>query len=151
MMEHTSPRLATLRARYPSILSACRGKGLLVGLEFPSDAVGYECAAALFRRGVLVAGTYSKARTSRIDPALDIPTPLLLGVLATLASHHSRRPQWPPRNPLRLRGREVLIGSPVGLAEIVRELGARAAETVLKRPLFCTDFIGPCRLACVGA
>jgi putrescine aminotransferase len=76
--------LAVLRARYPAILSACRGKGLLVGLEFPSDAVGYDCAAALFRRGVLVAGTYSKARTIRIEPALDIPTPLLLEVLNRL-------------------------------------------------------------------
>jgi acetylornithine/succinyldiaminopimelate/putrescine aminotransferase len=65
-------------------LSACRGKGLLVGLEFPSDAVGYDCAAALFRRGVLVAGTYSKARTIRIEPALDIPTPLLQEVLNRL-------------------------------------------------------------------
>jgi putrescine aminotransferase len=72
--------LSSLRARYPAILSGCRGKGLLIGLEFPSDAIGYECAAALFRRGVLVAGTYSKARTIRIEPALDIPTPLLLEV-----------------------------------------------------------------------
>ena len=76
--------LAVLRSRYPAILSASRGKGLLVGLEFPSDAVGYDCAAALFRRGVLVAGTYSKARTIRIEPALDIPTPLLLEVLNRL-------------------------------------------------------------------
>jgi putrescine aminotransferase len=76
--------LAVLRARYPAILSASRGKGLLIGLEFPSDAVGYDCAAALFRRGVLVAGTYSKARTIRVEPALDIPTPLLLEVLNRL-------------------------------------------------------------------
>jgi putrescine aminotransferase len=76
--------LAVLRARYPSILSASRGKGLLIGLEFPSDSVGYDCAAALFRRGVLVAGTYSKARTIRLEPALDIPTPLLLEVLNRL-------------------------------------------------------------------
>jgi hypothetical protein len=38
----------------------------------------------LFRRGVLVAGTYSKARTIRIEPALDIPIPLLLEVLNRL-------------------------------------------------------------------
>jgi hypothetical protein len=46
--------------------------------------VGYDCAAGLFRRGVLVAGTYSKARTIRIEPALDIPTPLLVDVLNRL-------------------------------------------------------------------
>ncbi len=75
---------ANLRARYPAVLAGCRGKGLLLGLEFPSDAVGYDCAAALFRRGVLVAGTYSKARTIRIEPALDIPMQLLKEVLNRL-------------------------------------------------------------------
>jgi len=76
--------LAELRDRYPSILSAVRGKGLLIGLEFPSDSIGYDCAASLFRRGVLVAGTYSKARTIRLEPALNIPTPQLLEVLNRL-------------------------------------------------------------------
>ena len=76
--------LAALRTRYPEVLSGCRGRGLLIGMEFPSDAVGYEVAAALFRRGVLVAGTYSKARTIRIEPALDIPMPLLLEALNRL-------------------------------------------------------------------
>jgi putrescine aminotransferase len=76
--------LGVLRAKYPSILSAVRGKGLLIGLEFPSDSIGYDCAAGLFRRGVLVAGTYSKARTIRLEPALNIPTPRLLEVLSRL-------------------------------------------------------------------
>lgn len=76
--------LADLGRRYPAVLSGSRGRGLLIGLEFPSDAIGYECAAALFRRGVLVAGTYSKARTIRIEPALDIPTPQLHEVLNRL-------------------------------------------------------------------
>ena len=76
--------LVDLRARYPAVLSGSRGRGLLIGLEFPSDEIGYDCAAALFRRGVLVAGTYSKARTIRIEPALDIPAPLLLDVLNRL-------------------------------------------------------------------
>jgi putrescine aminotransferase len=61
-----------LMAKYPGVLSNVRGKGLLIGLDFPSDAIGYQCAGALFRRGVLVAGTYSKAQTIRIEPALGI-------------------------------------------------------------------------------
>jgi putrescine aminotransferase len=69
--------LGLLQLRYPHLLSAVRGKGLLIGLEFPSDAIGYRCAAALFRRGVLVAGTYSKARNIRIEPPLGIPIELL--------------------------------------------------------------------------
>jgi len=73
--------LKELQTRFPGVITAVRGKGLLIGLEFPSDAIGYAFAAALFRRGVLVAGTYSKARTIRIEPALDIPMALLLEVL----------------------------------------------------------------------
>jgi putrescine aminotransferase len=69
--------LKDLQARFPNVLTTVRGKGLLIGLEFPSDPIGYAFAAGLFRRGVLVAGTYSKARTIRIEPALDIPMALL--------------------------------------------------------------------------
>ena len=76
--------LRALQARHPAVLCEVRGKGLLIGLEFPSDAIGYHCAGALFRRGVLVAGTYSKARTIRIEPALGIPMDLLREVLNRL-------------------------------------------------------------------
>jgi putrescine aminotransferase len=76
--------LRVLKARYPDVLSEIRGKGLLIGLEFPSDAIGYQCAGALFRRGVLVAGTYSKARTIRIEPPLGISMELLREVLNRL-------------------------------------------------------------------
>jgi putrescine aminotransferase len=69
--------LKDLQARFPGVLTAVRGRGLLIGLEFPSDPIGYDFAAGLFRRGVLVAGTYSKARTIRIEPALGIPMALL--------------------------------------------------------------------------
>ena len=73
--------LRNLQERYPGVITAVRGKGLLIGLEFPSDAIGYKCAAGLFRRGVLVAGTYSKARTIRVEPALNIAPALLEDVL----------------------------------------------------------------------
>jgi putrescine aminotransferase len=82
--EYLLQELAALQTRYPQVLSGVRGKGLLIGLEFPSDAIGYQCAGALFRRGVLVAGTYSKARTVRIEPPLGIPTELLREVLNRL-------------------------------------------------------------------
>jgi putrescine aminotransferase len=76
--------LSALRSKYPSVLSGVRGKGLLIGLEFPSDAIGYRCAGALFRRGVLVAGTFSKARTIRIEPPLGISLQLLREMLNRL-------------------------------------------------------------------
>ena len=46
--------------------------------------IGFACAAGLFKRGVLVAGTYSKARTIRIEPALGIPMTLLQEMLNRL-------------------------------------------------------------------
>jgi putrescine aminotransferase len=76
--------LGALQIKYPGVLCGVRGKGLLIGLEFPSDAIGYQCAGALFRRGVLVAGTYSKARSIRIEPALGIPMELLREMLNRL-------------------------------------------------------------------
>jgi putrescine aminotransferase len=76
--------LAALRARYPQVLVDAHGLGLLIGMEFPTDQIGFACAAGLFKRGVLVAGTYSKARTIRIEPALGIPMALLQEMLNRL-------------------------------------------------------------------
>ena len=76
--------LGTLRNRYPQVLTDVHGKGLLIGMEFPTDEAGFRCAAGLFKRGVLVAGTYSKARTIRIEPALGIPVELLNEMLTRL-------------------------------------------------------------------
>ena len=59
------------------MLQEARGKGLLIGMEFPRQEIGWQVAAGLFKRGVLVAGTYSKAQVIRIEPALNIPTALL--------------------------------------------------------------------------
>jgi putrescine aminotransferase len=76
--------LATLRNKFPQVLTDVHGKGLLIGMEFPTDETGFRCAAGLFKRGVLVAGTYSKARTIRIEPALGIPMALLNEMLTRL-------------------------------------------------------------------
>ena len=76
--------LAMLGGKYPQVLTEVRGKGLLIGLEVPTDEIGFRCAAGLFKRGVLVAGTYSKARTIRIEPALGIPMDLLGELLTRL-------------------------------------------------------------------
>jgi putrescine aminotransferase len=76
--------LGGLRERYPGVLVDAHGRGLLLGMEFPTDELGFAVAAGLFKRGVLVAGTYSKARTIRIEPALGIPMELLQEMLNRL-------------------------------------------------------------------
>jgi putrescine aminotransferase len=69
--------LQQLQRKYPDVLQEARGKGLLIGMEFPRQEIGWQVASGLFKRGVLVAGTYSKAQVIRIEPALNIPVALL--------------------------------------------------------------------------
>jgi putrescine aminotransferase len=76
--------LACLREKYPRVLKAAQGKGLLIGMEFPVQEIGWKVASGLFKRGVLVAGTYSKAQVIRIEPALGIPIELLQEMLNRL-------------------------------------------------------------------
>jgi putrescine aminotransferase len=76
--------LAGLQRKYPQVLSEAHGKGLLIGMEFPVQEIGWQVAAGLFKRGVLVAGTYSRAQVIRIEPALGIPKTLLQEMLSRL-------------------------------------------------------------------
>jgi putrescine aminotransferase len=76
--------LACLRDKYPRVLKAAQGKGLLIGMEFPVQEIGWKVASGLFKRGVLVAGTYSKAQVIRIEPALGISMELLQEMLNRL-------------------------------------------------------------------
>jgi putrescine aminotransferase len=76
--------LGCLQQKYPQVLKEAHGKGLLIGMEFPVQEIGWQVASGLFKRGVLVAGTYSKAQVIRIEPALGIPMELLQEMLNRL-------------------------------------------------------------------
>jgi putrescine aminotransferase len=76
--------LGCLQQKYPQVLEDAHGKGLLIGMEFPVQEIGWQVASGLFKRGVLVAGTYSKAQVIRIEPALGIPMELLQEMLNRL-------------------------------------------------------------------
>jgi putrescine aminotransferase len=76
--------LGCLQQQYPQVLQEAHGKGLLIGMEFPAQEIGWKVASGLFKRGVLVAGTYSKAQVIRIEPALGIPLDLLKEMLNRL-------------------------------------------------------------------
>jgi putrescine aminotransferase len=66
------PKLQSLANRYPQIYDRITGKGLLIGMHFKDSQTGYQVAAGLFKRGVLVAGTLTSAHTIRIEPPLII-------------------------------------------------------------------------------
>ena len=82
--EYLLRELAGLQRKYPQVLADAHGKGLLIGMEFPVQEIGWQVAAGLFKRGVLVAGTYSKAQVIRIEPPLGIPMELLKEMLNRL-------------------------------------------------------------------
>lgn len=49
-----------------------RGQGLMIGIEFHQDEVGYEVSKGMFDNGILVAGTLVNSKTIRIEPPLTI-------------------------------------------------------------------------------
>ncbi len=66
------PKLKALAAKYPQIYKEITGRGLLIGQHFHDPQVGYQVAAGLFKRSVLVAGTLISAQTIRFEPPLVI-------------------------------------------------------------------------------
>jgi putrescine aminotransferase len=80
MLEHDIPgmckakgelfmkKLAELQQKYPTVLTAYRGAGLLICMEFPEAEVGYAVTKGLFQRRVMTAGTLVNAKTVRLEP-----------------------------------------------------------------------------------
>jgi putrescine aminotransferase len=77
-------KFAALQLRYPKLLRLCRGRGLMLGLEFADDALGYAVSKNLFARQILIGGTYINSRTLRVEPPLTISYPQLDTFLAAL-------------------------------------------------------------------
>jgi len=66
--DYIMEKLHQYQEKYPSVLKAIRGRGLLIGMEFPTDEIGFELAKDLFDQRVLVGGTLNNARVIRIEP-----------------------------------------------------------------------------------
>jgi len=70
--DYIMPKVQALAAKYPKVYKSVTGKGLLIGQHFQTPEIGGAVAAALFKRGILVAGTLTSALTIRIEPPLVI-------------------------------------------------------------------------------
>ena len=70
------------RALSASLLELWRGRGLMLGIEFADDELGYAVSKNLFARQILIGGTYINARTLRVEPPLTISYPQLDRFLA---------------------------------------------------------------------
>jgi putrescine aminotransferase len=77
--------LQKLAEKYPQIYKDITGRGLLIGQHFHTPEIGYQVAAGLFKRGVLVAGTLTSAHTIRIEPPIIITYDQIDEVLNRLA------------------------------------------------------------------
>jgi len=82
--EYLLGRMNALAQRYPKVMKLARGRGLMLGMEFTDDDLGYEVAKQLFARQILISGTYINARVLRVEPALTIGYPQLDQFLAAL-------------------------------------------------------------------
>jgi putrescine aminotransferase len=76
--------LEQLAGRYPDIYDRITGRGLLLGQHFLDSHTGYQVAAGLFKRGVLVSGTLTNAKSIRIEPPIYITYEQIDAVLERL-------------------------------------------------------------------
>ena len=76
--------LSDLDRQHPGVMTAYRGRGLLIGMEFPDSATGYRVARGLFTRGILVGGTLNNARVIRIEPPAVISDADIAALLSAL-------------------------------------------------------------------
>jgi putrescine aminotransferase len=65
--EYILEKLKELQKKHPILVDA-RGKGLLIGLEYPTPEIGWAVSKGLFDRGVMTGGTLNNAKVNRIEP-----------------------------------------------------------------------------------
>ncbi len=82
--EYLLKHINALAQKYPKVLKLARGRGLMLGMEFMDNDLGYKVATELFSRQILISGTYINARVLRVEPALTIGYPQLDTFLGAL-------------------------------------------------------------------
>ena len=70
-------RMGEIAARHPRVMVGARGRGLMLGMEFSDNELGYEVSKNLFARSILISGTYINSRVLRVEPSLNIAYPQL--------------------------------------------------------------------------
>ncbi len=70
--EYLLPRLNSLAGSYSKVMVGARGRGLMIGMEFVNNDLGYDVARNLFARNILISGTYINSRVLRVEPPLVI-------------------------------------------------------------------------------
>lgn len=76
--------LRDLMTRYPQVMRDVRGRGLLIGIELPSESMAGLLMAELVRRGVIAAYTLNNPTIIRLEPPLIIRREEVDAVLSRL-------------------------------------------------------------------
>lgn len=84
MGEYLMKHLCGLMTRYPQVIREVRGRGLLIGIELPSESMAGLLMAELVRRGVIAAYTLNNPTIIRLEPPLIIRREVVDTVLARL-------------------------------------------------------------------
>ncbi len=61
--------LKKIAKKYPQLIEEVRGTGLMIGVEFKENEIGYLAAKGMFKRRVMTAGTLNNSKTIRFEPA----------------------------------------------------------------------------------
>jgi len=69
---HALTRLRALRENHPDIVTDVRGRGLLIGIQFPNSDVAGLVIAGLIQRRIIAAYTLNNPEVIRFEPALTI-------------------------------------------------------------------------------
>ncbi len=86
MGKYLLERLENLMAEYPELICGVRGRGLLLGLELPSESLAGFLMAELVKRGVLAAYTLNNPTIIRLEPPLIIGQDVIDAVIERLES-----------------------------------------------------------------
>lgn len=70
--EYLLEKFSELTKKYPGVMVGARGRGLMLGMEFANNDLGYAVAKNLFERQILIGGTYINSRVLRVEPPLVI-------------------------------------------------------------------------------
>jgi putrescine aminotransferase len=135
--EYVRHQLRQLQERYPGVLANVRGLGLLIGMEFSTDGIGYKVASGLFTRGVLTAGTLTNAKNIRFEPALNVPQDILDEILNRIEDVFKSIEL--PRRP---HAMNLYAGQILHV-----DLSARTVEAKVINPEWIKDYIGGWGLA----
>ncbi len=82
--DYLIPRMNEIASRHPKVMKGGRGRGLMLGMEFVDDHLGYAVSKNLFARQMLISGTYINSRVLRVEPPLVISYPQMDRFLGAL-------------------------------------------------------------------